>query len=119
MKNYIRPGDTVTITAGGTIASGAGVLVGLLFGVAVRDATAGQPLEIATTGVFSLPKTSAQAWTVGAAIYWNGTNGEATTATTEGNVLIGVAVAVADNPSARGIVRLNGAAPAAAVPAPL
>ena len=34
MKNYVSSGATLTITAGADIASGAGVLVGSLFGVA-------------------------------------------------------------------------------------
>lgn len=58
-------------------------------------------------GVFDLPKTSAQAWTVGAKIYWDSANGLATT-TASGNSLIGTALAAAANPSATGRVRLNG-----------
>lgn len=111
MKNYIQPGDTITVEAPAAVDSGDGVKVGVLFGVAVFDAANGDPVEITTRGVFELPKVSAQAWTEGAAIYWTGTN--CTTATTAGNLLIGVAAAAADNPSATGIVRLNGAAPAA------
>lgn len=114
MKNYIQPGDNVTITAAADTASGAGVLAGLLFGVAVADALEDEALTIATRGVYTLPKTSAQAWTVGAAIYWNGTLGVATTATAAGNVFIGVALEAAANPSDSGVVRLNGTAPAAA-----
>jgi predicted RecA/RadA family phage recombinase len=102
----------MTVPAPANVASGEGVRVGVLFGVAVRAAQSGQPVEIATRGVFTLPKVSAQAWTVGAAIYWAGASGCTTVAGT-GNILIGVAAAVADNPSATGLVRLNGAAPAA------
>ena len=112
--NYIQKGDNVTITAAAAIESGDGVLAGLLFGVASTDAAEGEQVAIATQGVYTLPKTEAQEWTVGAAIYWNGTSGEATTATTAGNVFIGVALAAAPNPSTTGIVRLNGTAPAAA-----
>ena len=79
--------------------------------MASTDAESGADVAIATEGVYELPKTSAQAWTVGAAIYWTGS--AATTATTAGNLLIGVAAAAAANPSSTGFVRLNGAAPAA------
>lgn len=113
MKNYIQPGGILTVPAPAIVASGAGVKVGVLFGVAQADAASGAPVAIATEGVFTLPKTEAQAWTVGAAIYWDPTPGECTTATTAGNLLIGVAVAAANNPSTTGTVRLNGAAPAA------
>ncbi|WP_118138783.1 DUF2190 family protein [Oceanicella sp. SM1341] len=111
MKNYIQPGDNLTIPAPADTVAGAGVAAGLLFGVAQHDALSGEPLVIVTRGVFELPKTNAQAWTLGVALYWNGTL--VTTAAGTGNVFIGVAAVAAANPSATGIVRLNGVAPAA------
>jgi predicted RecA/RadA family phage recombinase len=60
----------------------------------------------ADPGAFTLPKTSAQAWTLGAVIYWDGT--PCTTSDGSGaNTRIGHAVAAADNPSATGVVRLS------------
>lgn len=106
MKNFIQSGSIVTVDAPAAVSSGDLVLVGSLFGVASTDAASGAPVEIATEGVFTLPKTSAQAWTVGALIYWNAAAGEATT-TASGNTLIGHAVAAAANPSATGTVRLS------------
>ncbi|MGV8832544.1 MAG: DUF2190 family protein [Devosia sp.] len=103
--NFIQTGDIIEITAAAAVSSGDGVLIGTLFGVAVADAAIGAQVNLNTTGVWTLPKTSAQAWTVGAAIYWDGT---ACTTTVSTNVLIGKAVAVAANPSATGVVRLNG-----------
>lgn len=105
--NFIQEGRVVTVTAGGTISAGDGVQQGQLFGVAQNDATSGQDVEIDTMGVYTLPKTSAQAWTVGALVYWDGS--ECTTSGS-GELLIGVAMAVAANPSATGRVRLNGTA---------
>jgi predicted RecA/RadA family phage recombinase len=116
MKNFVQPGHAVTVTAPRNLASGELVIVGLLAGVAQHSALSGAPVEIVTNGVFDLAKTSAQAWTVGAAIYGIPATGVATTATTAGNVLIGTALAVAANPSAIGRVRLNGSAPAAVAP---
>lgn len=107
MKNYIQPGDTLTVTAPYDVDSGGGVLVGDIFGVAVFSAKSGEPVEIKTTGVFEHAKTSAQAWTVGTAIYWDASN-KAFTSTASTNKLIGVAVAAAANPSVTGVVRLNG-----------
>lgn len=112
-KNFIQRGETVSVPAPADVISGALVRVGVLVGVAQHDAASGDPVELDLTGVFDVPKTSAQAWTVGAAIYFNPTSGEATTATTAGNVFIGAAVAAAANPSAIGRVRLNGSAPTA------
>jgi len=108
MKNFIQTGDVVPVTApAGGVVSGSGVIIGSLFGIADHSAAEGAPVEIATRGVFDLPKTSAQAWTLGTKVYWDAASGVATT-TASGNSLIGVALAAAANPSAIGRVRLNG-----------
>ncbi len=108
MKNFHRSGNSNPVQApAGGVLSGDGVLVGALFGIAATDAAEGAAVEIACVGVFEMKKTSAQAWAVGAKVYWDNTAKVATT-TASGNSLIGVAVAVAANPSATGLVRLNG-----------
>ena len=111
MKNFIQPGKMISILAAANVLSGAAVKAGVLFGVAAHDALSGEPLEIATEGVFELPKATGSAWSVGAAIYWNGT--ACTVATTAGNLLIGCAVIAAASGDTAGTVRLNGAVPAA------
>lgn len=108
MKNLIQKGDVVTITAPAAGLSGAGLLIGKLFGVLLADVEAGEEVELALTGVYEQPKTEAQAWTVGAAIYWDDTAKVCTT-TVGSNVKIGHALAVAANPSLTGVVRLSGA----------
>lgn len=107
MKNYVQDGDVLSLTAPYDVASGAGLLVGALFGVATGAAASGASVQARTRGVYTLAKTSAQAWSVGAKIYWDDTN-KLATSTASGNTLIGCAVAAAANPSATGIVRLNG-----------
>lgn len=107
-KNYIQPGDTITVAAPANVVGGAGVLVGDIFGVAQYSAASGEPVEIKTVGVWEMAKTSAQAWaTVGLKLYWDAANG-LVTSTASTHKLIGVNVAVAANPSATGVVRLNG-----------
>lgn len=106
-SNYIQPGDTLELTAPAALASGQGVAVGGFFGVALAAADSGARVNVALTGVWELPKVSAQAWTEGQLIYWVAADGNATTASS-GNTLIGKAAAAAGNPSARGLVRLNG-----------
>ena len=105
--NYVQMGDVITLAApsGGTTA-GVGVLIGTIFGIATTTAAEGVDVAIARKGVFSHAKTSAQAWTVGAAIYWDNTNKVFTTASS-GNTLVGAAAAVAANPSATGLVLLG------------
>ena len=107
MKNYIQEGEHITIVATAAVTSGQGVLAGSLFGVATADAVIGQPVAIKRRGVFTLPKTNAEAWTVGAKVYWSSATGALTT-TSAGNTLVGVAVEAAANPSAIGTVLLDG-----------
>jgi predicted RecA/RadA family phage recombinase len=112
-KNYIQPGNTITltntdVTDAAALASGDGYLAGSIFGVAQTDVAVGDDGEFALIGVWALAKVSAQAWTVGQRIYWAEASGECTT-TASSNKLIGVAVEAADNPSATGKVRLSGA----------
>lgn len=107
--NYIQPGQVLTLTApAGGVVSGTGYLIGALFVVALNKADAGEEFEGQCTGVWNLTKTSAEAWTEGAAIYWDATAGEATTNDNTGaNPQIGHATAAAANPSATGFVRLS------------
>lgn len=109
MQNYIQPGDVITLTAPYAVASGGGALVGSIFGVATAPVASGAEGEFKTTGVLDLAKTSAQAWTVGALIYWDDTN-KVATSTASTNKLIGCALLAAANPSSTGRVRLNGTA---------
>ncbi len=107
MRNYVQPGNIITVIAPVDVASGDGVLVGSIFGIAGISAPAGTEVEIDLVGVYDLAKTSAQAWTQGAAVYWDAANKVVTT-TAAGNTKIGVATLPAANPSAIGRVRLNG-----------
>ncbi|WP_460231464.1 DUF2190 family protein [Agrobacterium radiobacter] len=106
MKNYRGSADTVEVTAPADVNSGDGVLVGKLFGVAEFSAKAGQRVNISRSGIFTLPKTNAQAWTEGAVLYWDGA--KLTTADNAGaNTKVGYAAAVAANPSATGDLILH------------
>jgi predicted RecA/RadA family phage recombinase len=106
MKNYIQPGDSITVPAPTDVKSGSLVVVGDLFGVAQFSAVSGDSVEISTKGVFSLPKAGAQAWTIGAKVYYVAADKNLST-TASGNLFIGHAVAAAINPSDNGIVRLS------------
>lgn len=108
MKTFKQKGDTVTLVSAAIIAAGAGILSGAIFGVTQNAAAAGGEVEAVREGVFELPKNSAEAWTVGAKLYWNDTTKVITT-TSSGNTLVGAAYAVAANPSAKGLVLLDGA----------
>ena len=64
MKNYVQKGENITVTAAAAAASGAGVLVGNLFGIAAGDAAIGEDLDLVTVGVFAMPKVATDAFTV-------------------------------------------------------
>ena len=107
MKNFIQEGSTLTIAApSGGVVSGGVVIVGFMIGIATAAAAVGVPVAVKVNGVFELPKVSAQAWTVGAAIYWDAGAGNATT-TSSGNTLMGYASEPASNPSSVGRVKLT------------
>jgi predicted RecA/RadA family phage recombinase len=108
MKNFVQHGEMVTVIAAAIIASGDLVRVNSLIGVAATDAAIGEAVEVKTSGVFDLPKTSAQAWSAGQPVYMISGTGLLTNVAGTGNYLAGVAVLDAANPSATGRVRLNG-----------
>lgn len=108
MRNFTQPGDVLSLTApDGGVVAGVGYLIGKIFVVAAIAADATEKFEGQVNGVFDLPKPGTQEWTEGAAVYWDDTAKKATTVATA-NSLIGVAAAAAGNPSATGLVRLNG-----------
>lgn len=96
MKNYIKEGRRITITAGADITSGSGVLVGVRLGVACTDIANGTTGELAMEGVFNLPKLGTDVVAQGALLYWDNTNKRLTT-TASGNTQAGFAFAAAGN----------------------
>ena len=110
MKTYSSPGEVVTLTAPtGGVVSGTAYLIGSLVVVAVVTAAETLKFDALARGVVSHAKVSAQAWTEGVKLYWDNSAKNFTT-TSGGNTLVGVAAAAADNPSATGLIRLDGVA---------
>ncbi|MCZ7641884.1 MAG: DUF2190 family protein [Pseudorhodoplanes sp.] len=114
MKNFIQRGDVITVTAptGGVI-SGQGVLVGNLFGVAATTVAEGESVEIATVGVYELPKLVSAVIAAGARVAWDDTAKQVVLPAT-GMVPIGIATLAAGNGNATVRVRLDGIATQAA-----
>ena len=94
MKTFLQEGDVISVTSPYAVASGAGCLVGSLFGVAQVAATgASQRIDIAIEGVYVLAKATGAAWTEGVRLYWDDSAKNVTTNAAAGaNKLIGVAV---------------------------
>ena len=106
MKNYVQEGKTLTVTAPGAVVSGQYVTLGSIRGVAAFDAASGEPVEVATEGVFTLPKVAAEDIAVGDLLYWTGT-ACTKTAGTGSKPLVGVAVKAAGNGVATVNVKLG------------
>lgn len=114
MRNYVQPGDQLTIAAPYAVTAGQGVLAGALFGVAFGDADNGATVDIKTSGVFDLAKASAAVFTVGAPVYFDTAtktarsgNDDDSNSAGDNEALIGVAVAAAGAGASTVRVRLG------------
>ena len=114
MKTYIQNGHVITLpTPAGGVVSGDGLIVGSIFGVAAYSAAEGDPVELATTGVYKLPKASAAVLGVGARVAWDNTAKQINTPGA-GRFPVGIATEAAGNGITSVAVRLDGVATAAA-----
>lgn len=106
MQNAIQRGDVVDLVAPYAVTSGAGVLVGSIFGLATSAAASGATVPAQLVGVHYITALATDAFTQGAAVYWDNTN-KRCTITASGNTKIGVATVAST--AATVAVRLNGA----------
>lgn len=98
MKNFVQEGAVVTVVAPANVTSGQGLLFGQLFGVALRTVPSGAEVDVQVRGVVELPKVAGSV-AVGVLLYWDNTNGRATTVAT-GNRPIGFHVGKVANAGA-------------------
>jgi predicted RecA/RadA family phage recombinase len=115
MKNFVQPGDVLTLIApAGGVQSGQPFVVNSIFGIATHDAIEGAEVEAQVVGVFEFAKMPG-AIAQGAPVWWDDTAKVIKGASAAGLYPVGVATegAAADAPSVR--VRLSGV-PVAAVP---
>ena len=114
MKTFIQPGNVISVTAPtGGVASGGGIIVGSLFGIATRDALEGEYTEIATTGVFDLNKDAATVIEQGERVAWDDTAREIALPGV-GLYPVGIATMAAGDGATTVTVRLDGIATVAA-----
>lgn len=106
-RNYIQPGKVIEATApSGGITAGVGLQVGAReFGVALETKAAGETVQLATEGIFTMAKTSALVITRGDLLYWDATN-KVVNKTTSSQIAVGIAHTGAANPSATVQMRL-------------
>lgn len=95
MRNFIQPGNTLTIPApAGGVVSGGIVAVGAIVGVAAATAAEGDDVAVSVAGVFDLPKVAADAVTIGARLYHDA-SANALTVTAGSNARVAIATAPA------------------------
>jgi predicted RecA/RadA family phage recombinase len=107
VRNFQQAGSNLTIPAPAAVSSGEIVIAGSIIGVAAGAAALGASVDVVTTGVFELVKVGADAFTLGALVYYDAA-GKLATTTATANTKIGVAVAAAGAGAATVSVRLSG-----------
>lgn len=108
MKNFVQPGDVLTVAAPYTVASGDGLQVGQIFGVAGIAAANGVDVEAQLVGVFDLTALTTDVAAVGVRLYWDNTN-KRLTVTASTHLQVGVATKAKINGDTTARVRLHGA----------
>jgi len=71
MNNFVQSGDRMTFTAGADTVSGQVVKVGNILGVACADVANAATGEMATKGVFTVPKVTAAVIAQGESLVWD------------------------------------------------
>lgn len=108
MKTFVEEGVVLEFTApSGGVTAGTGVKIGDILVIPLVTAAEAAKFNGLVRGVVTHAKVSAQAWTEGQQVNWDDSAKNFTTVTT-GKYKAGVALKVADNPSATGYVFLCG-----------
>ena len=103
-RNYRQDDDIITVTApAGGVQSGAGVVLGALFGVAGADAAEGELFALGVRGVYELPAATT-AIPQGTRVHWDVEAAMVTTIADAGTQPIGVAIG---DGAAAGTVRVR------------
>ena len=98
MRNYVQPGDMLTVAAPASVSSGQLVRIQGLVGVASGHAANGAAVVIKTEGVFDLAKGTGASTSlaVGDLVYVSATGANVSSSATS-NALVGTVVAAAAN----------------------
>ncbi len=113
MRNYVQPGEVLTLTApSGGVVSGTAYKIGDIVVIATVTAGVGVPFAaFVGRGVISYTKPGSQAWAEGVKVYWDDSAKKFTT-TAGGNTLAGIAAEAvgAGAGETTGKIRLDGVA---------
>jgi len=105
---FWQKGEKIDYKNAGTEVIGNGdiVVIGSKIGVAGNEIAVGATGSLVLSGIFKMPKGTAEAITLGAKVYWDKTNG-VITATVGSNTEAGFAVAAAATADTTVLVHLN------------
>lgn len=93
MKNFLQEGETLDVVApSGGLTADQVYFVGAIVGVVASTVLEGETTALDRCGVFSLPKTTSQAWAFGDPLYWNPGTSKFTNAWADGVIPAGTAV---------------------------
>lgn len=106
-KNYIKPGNHLTFIAAADTASGSGVLLGTLLGVALTNVASGAAGEAAVEDVWELPKTAGAAINAWSNPIWDVATGTFIASGASTGDLVGGVVAVETAASAATTVKVK------------
>lgn len=93
MINYLQSEGRIDVPAPYAVASGGGMKIGALFGVAQTAAATGQSVTMVREGVYLLPGVAAEAAAAGDRAYWDDTARVITKASGTATMLVGAFVA--------------------------
>jgi predicted RecA/RadA family phage recombinase len=90
MRNFVAPGDVLSLVAPYTVTSGQGALSGVTFGIATTDVANGAVGQFLTQGTVDLPKATGASTNValGGLVYWDNA-ARLATGVASGNTKIG------------------------------
>jgi predicted RecA/RadA family phage recombinase len=105
-QNFVQEGDQIPYTLVAEAVSGDTILIGKRVGIALKSGAIGDVIQLAVEGVFEVAKTTGQAWTVGALVYFDNTTKKYTT-TVGSNELAGFITLPAISGDTIGYVKIN------------
>ena len=111
MKTYLGPVSPIDIVAAADYTSGNFVIQGSLTGVWGASGLSGTLAALHTEGVFTLPKTTSEAWTSGQALFWNTGTSKFTTDNTKLPVNARAALAAGSSAATSAVLLGGGGAP--------
>ena len=106
MNNFVSNGDVLVVKTPIEVYGGDCLKIGALFGISKTWASKGEKVEILTSGVFDVKKSSLERWEVGDPLYWNDVTNLVTNVSGSSRSFVGVAIE-STNPEIASVGRMK------------